>query len=507
MSFAALGLAPSVVAAAERRGYHEPTALQRAAIPALRRGGNTVLLGSTGAGVTGAYGLALLDRLAEEESVDGVRVLVLVPTEGSAARVAAALAGFAGAVGQRVAALAPDWPEPRDAAVIVGTAGAVAEAMRASRIKLEALLALVIDGAGGVLQLAPAGALETIVASAPRDAQRILTTADAGAALDDFLERHVRRAHWIPQRPAEEEAERRTTGTFDYIVLGENRKTAALARILAQRGPQSAVVYARTEERALELRGELELRGLTGEGAARVVAGEDGAAAADGGFAVSFDVPFDADALRARHAQGGIVFVEPAELPHLRRIAADAALAPRAQDAPAVRSADGEIAAHRELLRRALREQDIAAQLLVIEPLLEDFSGAEVAAAASALLRERAPAPAHAAQPAAEHAPRTWARLFVSIGKKDEVRPADLVGAITGETGIEGDRVGKVDIRDSFTIVEVTADAADRVIRALNGTSLRGRSVRVDYDRQPARPSKARAPREPRKTPRPRGVR
>jgi ATP-dependent RNA helicase DeaD len=63
------------------------------------------------------------------------------------------------------------------------------------------------------------------------------------------------------------------------------------------------------------------------------------------------------------------------------------------------------------------------------------------------------------------------------------VRPGDLVGAIAGEANIPGSRVGRIDIRDTFSVVEVHAEVAEQVVRAVNGTTLKGRSVRVDYDR------------------------
>jgi ATP-dependent RNA helicase DeaD len=80
-------------------------------------------------------------------------------------------------------------------------------------------------------------------------------------------------------------------------------------------------------------------------------------------------------------------------------------------------------------------------------------------------------------------------RLFVSTGTRDNIRPGDLVGAITGEAGVKGEQIGKIELRDTFSVVEVAADVADRVIRALNGTTLRGRSLRVDFDRKTAAPA------------------
>jgi ATP-dependent RNA helicase DeaD len=80
-------------------------------------------------------------------------------------------------------------------------------------------------------------------------------------------------------------------------------------------------------------------------------------------------------------------------------------------------------------------------------------------------------------------APAPFTRLFVGVGERDGVRAGDLVGAIAGEADIPGSSVGKIDIRDTFSVVEVPADVAQRVIDAVNGTTIKGRSVRVDYDR------------------------
>src|SRR5579884_1542681 len=77
------------------------------------------------------------------------------------------------------------------------------------------------------------------------------------------------------------------------------------------------------------------------------------------------------------------------------------------------------------------------------------------------------------------------ARLFLRVGKRDGVRPSDLVGAIANEANIPGDVIGDIDLYDTFSFVEVPEDAADRVIDALNGTTIRGREPRATI----ARPS------------------
>jgi ATP-dependent RNA helicase DeaD len=106
------------------------------------------------------------------------------------------------------------------------------------------------------------------------------------------------------------------------------------------------------------------------------------------------------------------------------------------------------------------------------------------------MLREkRAAEPKPETKPAEPGRPVAFVRLFVSAGTRDNIRPGDLVGAITGEAGVKGEQVGKIELRDTFAVVEVAADVADRVIRALNGTTLRGRSLRVDFDRKATSPA------------------
>ena len=76
-----------------------------------------------------------------------------------------------------------------------------------------------------------------------------------------------------------------------------------------------------------------------------------------------------------------------------------------------------------------------------------------------------------------------WTRLFVGAGRRAGMRPGDLVGAITHEAGLGGSAVGAIQIADGFSIVEVPEDAADRVVDALRGSTIRGRKVPVRRDR------------------------
>lgn len=487
---AELGLDARLTAAAAAHGWTEATPLQAAAIPVLRRGGTAVLHASSGAGVTGAWALPLLERLVQQEAGDGPRALVLAPSVDGAARIADALAALGAGAGMRVRALLHGWRQD-GGDVLVATATSALASLESSHLKLESVQVLVLADLDLIHRLGGEAAVNTLSALVPRDSQRVISAAELSPAIEHYIEAHARRALTIPARPADsrERVTPAATGTIGYAIAPEAQKHDALVRLLDARedATSPAIVVTRSDAAAASLREVLSRRGVGSEQAVRVEAAQNAPAT---GAGISFDVPFDAELLRALHRKGGVVLVLPREVAHLRRIAGEAGLTLQAQRVePGTADA---ITEYRRQVRQAIHDEDIAAQLTLLAPLFEEFSASEVAAALSALLRRRYPpqVPARAAAGAqpAEAAATSFVRLFISLGTRDSIRPADLVGAITGEAGIKGEQVGKIDIRETFSVVEVAAGVSDKVIRTLNGTTLRGRAVRVDYDRKSSGP-------------------
>ena len=71
-------------------------------------------------------------------------------------------------------------------------------------------------------------------------------------------------------------------------------------------------------------------------------------------------------------------------------------------------------------------------------------------------------------------------RLFINIGKRDGVRPANILGAIAGESGISGNLVGSIDMYDNYTFVDVPQNMASEVLDAMNQAKIKGRSVTME---------------------------
>jgi ATP-dependent RNA helicase DeaD len=75
------------------------------------------------------------------------------------------------------------------------------------------------------------------------------------------------------------------------------------------------------------------------------------------------------------------------------------------------------------------------------------------------------------------------ARLFINLGKRDRIRPNDIVGAIAGEAGVPGRSIGGIDIYDNFSFVDVPQKDADHVIRTMKNNTIKGKTVNMEISK------------------------
>lgn len=497
-TFDDLNIVPELVRGAQDLGWRAPAGLQKDVTPVIRRGNNVVVLGSAGSGAVGAYGLGVLDRLSRAGREPGDPLaLVLVPDAHASEAVALSLARLAGPSHLLVRALGTGWASAPTHLLVAGVEAALA-AVGSSELKLDRLEALVIDGADLLLGTPQWPQLETLVDAVPAQAQRVLVTGRFDDAIDRFVDGHVRKAMTIPPRSEAEEPPAEGAAV-QYAVVMEADKPAVAVQLLAEMDEDQLAVVCRSADRVEMVRSELRARGSLGEGSTDsrvlILAREEADQRSIQAGVLSYDVPFDSGELEALHRGGGAVLVTPRERAHLVRIGRRAGIPIRGVPVPT--PPETAVQALRDRIRAAARG-DLTPELAVLEPLLAELPAAEVAAAAIYLVREAAPGsgetpPSPSTGPAARTgtvaaAPPpdagSWVRLFLGIGHRDDVGPGDILGAITGEAGVSGDRVGRIEIRDSHSTVEVASAVATTVIQALNGRSLKGRSLRVDYDRK-----------------------
>ena len=121
--------------------------------------------------------------------------------------------------------------------------------------------------------------------------------------------------------------------------------------------------------------------------------------------------------------------------------------------------------------------------LLTLAPLFERYDAPSVAAALFELWRG-------SAKEGAAPAPRTadTAKVYVGAGKKDGVTANDLVAVLTKELRFDRTQIGRIELRDGYSLIELPAEEAERLAGQLNGTTIRRKRVSARVDRGPTRP-------------------
>jgi len=368
----------------------------------------------------------------------------------------------------------------RPVPVLVGAPDILVDLLRGAAVKLERVRAVAVAWIDDVVAAGGAPHLETLMADLPKDAARIVVAGELTPAVEELIERYARRARRdVPPTAVNEPT------AIEYVAVSATSRLDVLRRVLDMLDPRSALVFVRSDESEVPVRELLRALGY-GHPEATIQSGR--LASADTEVVILFDTPASSDELRdAMGAQKRriVALVQPRQLPALRSLASGGTVSPLVLPEAYLR-ARGRDETMRAELRDVLTTQNIGRELFAVEPLLEDYDGSEIAAACLRLLEHERAARA-TARPAEAARPSTMVRLFVNVGGRDNVRAGDLVGAITSEAGVTSADVGKIDVRESHSLVEVSAAAADKIVDKLTGAMIRGRRAvaRVDVERPP----------------------
>lgn len=369
------------------------------------------------------------------------------------------------------------------AQILVGTAPDLLALVQGSALKLEQLKAVVLAWADELIAAGGAASLEALMAGVPKEASRVIVASEATGLVDALVERYARRARRVTASADDND----TAVRIDYLTVSPSSRLSTLRRVLDDLDPARAVVYTRVDESEENVRGVLRVLGY-GDVDSPVRVGRNGSSH---DLVVLFDLPTSRVALRESIGpppRRVIALVQPRQVASLRALAAGGAVTPLTlpEAGAHARGRDAELRAE---FRANLARGTFARELLALEPLLEEYDGIEIAAVALHLLeRERSAPPS----PASGMRSSAMARVFINVGAVDSARPADIVGAIANEAGVPHESIGKVDIRENHSIVEIALDSAANAAAKLTGTTLRGRRVQARIDQE--RPLKTSGP-------------
>ena len=519
--FEELGIIEPLTRALKDVGYETPTPIQIRTIPVLISGRDVIGQAPTGTGKTAAFALPILQHL--DLNSNRVQALVLAPTRELAIQVAEAFHSYSKYLGRvRVLPIYGGQPIQKQlerlrtgVQVVVGTPGRVMDHLRRGTLELAGLKMIVLDEADEMLRMGFIEDVEWILSQAPTELQTALFSATMPAEIRHVADRYL-------ENPVTVESEHKTitvpTIHQRYMQVAEPQKLDALGQLLeTDAAPGAAtLVFVRTKLRAAEVAERLQARGYAAEamqgdmsqaqresvirrlrsGQLELVVATDVAARGLDveriGLVVNYDIPNDLESYvhrvgrtgRAGRSGEAVLFVTPREQRQLRAL--ESYTGQRIERMTPPTQAD--IAARRiemfkEQILRVVEEEKLDLYMTLVQDLAYESGHelAEIAAAAARLARGDKPLAApREAEPVVESPPEDgMVRLFMDVGRKNGLRPTDIVGAIANEAGIPGRAIGAIDIYDHYAFVEIPAEYKDQVLDAMQRTRIRNQRANL----------------------------
>jgi len=470
-AFVDLGLSTSTLHALQDVGYEQPSPIQEQAIPVLMEGRDMIGQAQTGSGKTAAFGLPILEHVDPTEG--DVQALVLTPTRELCIQVTQALRAYGQRKGVDVVAVFGGAPIRSQQAqlragghVVVGTVGRVLDLIQRGSLILHSCRFVVLDEADEMLDLGFLEDVERILALTPNSRQTALFSATMPPPIRGLADRYLYDPVTVKVKAATLTVD--TVEQFS-VEVKPNEKADKLVDVLRAERPEQAIVFTRTKIRCDQLYRKLRDRGLN----VRALHGDMSQGQRDGVMlafkggrvpvlvatdvaargldistvthVINFDVPTSPDVYVHRIGRTGrvgrsgraITFTEPRQKRELAAI-----------------------------------EKHIGTE---ITPWSE---GAHTKPAPVAERPRR-----HSKPRLSRNGDEPQAKLILDIGRAEGIEVADLVHAVTGAAGIDGEAVRDVRVLERFSFLSVPRSEAERVVDAVNGARVDGATLRVEIAR------------------------
>ena len=452
--FSSLKLRPALLENLVTLDYLAMTPIQAQSLPHILAGKDVIAQGQTGSGKTAAFGLGLLESLKETRF--RVQSLVLCPTRELADQVAKEIRRLArGIPNIKVLTLcggSPFGPQigslEHGTHIVVGTPGRVEEHLRKGTLILNKLSTLVLDEADRMLDMGFQESLDAIIEYVPEKRQTLLFSATFPEQIQSIANRIM--VDPVLVKVASTHDKSSIEQQF-YKLASDESRTTALRLLLLKNRPESCLVFCNTKRETQEVADELVEHGFSA-------------------LALNGDLEQKArNQILVRFTNKSVSIL----------VATD--VAARGLDIDALDAVvnyqiahDTEVHVHRIGRTGRAGNKGIACTLYDDNEtykvaLIEDYLGHHIE-------NQTLPPMSLLKNPAYQ---ANMVTLQIDGGKKQKVRPGDILGALTGENGIDGKQVGKIMVADNWAYVAINRDAAKDALRKLTEGKLKGRSFRA----------------------------
>lgn len=526
MKFDELNIDERILRTIEDMGFEETSPIQTQAIPAVCEGIDVVGQAQTGTGKTAAYTIPMLMKI--DPQIKKPQAIVLCPTRELAVQVAEEIRKLAKYMsdikvlpvygGQEIVRQIKSLKT--GVQIIVGTPGRVMDHMRRKTVKFDNINMVILDEADEMLDMGFREDMETILTETPEDRQTVMFSATMPKAIMDIARNFQKDARII--KVVRKELTVSNIEQFYYEVRPKN-KTEVLCRLIDIYNPRLSVVFCNTKRQVDELISELKGRGYFADGIhgdmkqqqrdrvmddfrsgkVDILIATDVAARGidvdDVDMVFNYDIPQDEEYYvhrigrtgRAGRSGMALSFISGKEVYKLKDIERYCKTKILAKPVPSLDDVKNtKLDNMFDKIRQTIEEGGLTDMVNLVEEHVnqEEYTSMDMAAALLKMLigdtldREDEVEEFHFDT---DKDDSRMVRLFINIGKKDKIKPANILGAIAGESGMPGKLVGAIDMMDNYTFVDVPAIHAEKILKAMNdNVQIKGRRVNVEKANQ-----------------------
>lgn len=453
-SFSSLGLKQALFANLTTLGYESMTPIQQAGLPIMLAGKDIIAQAETGSGKTAAFGLSILNQLNVEHYA--VQSLVLCPTRELAEQVCQVLRQLARQMPNiKILNLSGGIPmKPQldslrhSAHIIVGTPGRIKKHLDKESLVISHLKCLVLDEADRMLDMGFIDAITEIIALCPERRQTLLFSATYPAEIKKLAHEFMQQPERVSVKPE------KTTLSIEqcfYETSNQSDKYNVLKLLLQYHKPASTLIFCNTKEQTTKLAKQLNKDGFSA-------------------IALNGDMEqFDRDIAMIRFTNKSCSILVATDV---------AARGLDIKELPAIINYDlaFEYTTHIHRIGRTGRAGSKGLALSITTPAdAERLCQIESETSTPIVWGD-----ASTMKTSDQHIqPPEMITLCLNAGKKDKIRPGDILGALTKDAGLAGDMVGKIDITALYSYVAVNNRVADKAYQHLLNGKLKGRKIGV----------------------------
>ena len=548
INFKQLGLPAPTLRALEEMGFENATEIQAQSIPLIQMGYDVVGRSQTGTGKTAAFGIPAINMIDTTEEKRSVQVLLLCPTRELAVQAADEIKKIAKYTdGIKVVAVYGGAPmdrqimQLRNANIVVGTPGRVMDHMRRHTLKLNNCKMIILDEADEMLSMGFREDIETILQEVPEERQTILFSATMPKEIMEIISNYQKEPQIIEINKQQVTLD--AIGQF-YYEVPMGRKNDMLLLLLAEHDPKRSIIFSNTKAMVDELTTFLNENGFKADGLhgdmkqsqrdsvmgafkggrTTILVATDVAARGidvdDIDCVINYDIPTNNEYYVHRIGRTGRAGKSGAAYTICsgRRqvyLMQDIAKATKSEVIKLEIPTAASILKKQRLLKQEelISKMELSEELpyldVVEELVAQGYSAEQIAAAALGMVYGVEESTLPVIQMEKKRRKGDFIKIRINIGREHRIAPNFIVGAIAERTSLSGQDIGKIEIFDEDTLVEIPRSSEEEVLSAMVGCKINGidtetrrwltkeeMKARKSRDFSEEAPKKERAPKE-----------